>query len=416
MKQNFRLTKLACYISYIVQAIVVNLAPLFFVIFREKYGLSFAELGFLVLFTFVVQLAVDIVSMKLVDVFGYKNCALGANISACIGIIMLSVLPRIMPALPALLISVFFYAIGGGLIEVMINPIIEAIPSDSVGATFSLLHSFYSWGQTAVILITTALLFVVGDDNWNHLPIIWALVPLVNSFLMYKAPMPKIEDEGHSASHAGTLLKSPIFYVFLLLMVCGGSTEMVISQWASYFAEKGLGVTKIIGDLLGPCIFALMMALGRTAFGIWGKKIPIFKGLLFCSFLGILSYLGIGLIPSPVLVMVCFALSGIASSLLWPGTLSASSEAIPHGGTAMFALLAFAGDAGCSLGPWINGLINDFITANESAQVLTALGFSPEQASLRSAIIVSGIFPAVMFITLLVLVPYLKKKSKDALK
>ena len=189
MENKFRLTKIACYISYVVQAIVVNIAPLFFVIFRERYGLSFADLGFLVLFTFIVQLVIDILSMKLVDAFGYKPCAILANFSATLGIIMLSVLPGIMPAFPALLISAVFYSIGGGLIEVMINPIIEAIPTDSMGASFSLLHSFYSWGQVSVTLITSVLLFAVGDCNWTYLPLIWAVVPFVNAFLMLASPM-----------------------------------------------------------------------------------------------------------------------------------------------------------------------------------------------------------------------------------
>lgn len=409
---NFRLTKLACYISYIVQAISVNIASLFFVIFREDYGLSFTDLGFLVLFTFLVQLAIDIISIKIIAVLGYKKSAIIANIFACTGIIMLSILPGLMPPLWALLISVFFYSLGGGLIEVVINPIIEAVPSDSLGASFSLLHSFYSWGQTAIILITTLLLFVVGNKNWNSLPLIWATVPFINIFLFIKAPVPEIESES-SLQNSKNLVKNPIFIAFLLLMLCGGSTEMVISQWASYFAEKGLGVTKVIGDLLGPCIFALMMALGRTAYGIFGKKLPIFKVLIFCSFLGVVAYVGISFIPNPLLVMVCFALAGIASSLLWPGTLSASAKAIPRGGTVMFALLAFAGDAGCSLGPWINGLINDYVTANESAQIMTKLGFSVEQASLRSAILISAIFPALMFITLIIIASVIKKKSPD---
>lgn len=411
-QMNYRLTKFSCYISYIVQAIAVNLAPLFFVIFKENYGLSASALGFLILFTFIVQLVVDIASMKFVDAFGYKNCTLGANISAFIGIVLLSILPNVMPAMPALFISVFFYSIGGGLIEVMVNPIIEAIPSESVGASFSLLHSFYSWGQTAVILITTLLLFVVGDDKWNYLPLIWAIIPLVNIFLFAKAPIPEIKDEGQSSSRVKDLVKTPILYAFLILMICGGSTEMVISQWASYFAEKGLGVAKVVGDLLGPCIFALMMALGRTAYGIFGKKIPIFKGLVFCSFLGVISYVGITFIPSPLIVMACFALVGIASSLLWPGTLTLSNETLPSGGTAMYALLAFAGDIGCSVGPWLNGIVNDGVMAKDGAPLLSFLGMSLEQTSLRTAILVCGIFPLIMLVTLFALLPKLRKNNK----
>lgn len=414
MKKNYGLTKFYCYISYIVQAIAVNLAPLFFVIFRERYGITLSELGFLVLFTFVVQLVVDIASMKLVDALGYKKCTILANLSAFIGVVMLSFLPDVLPIFPALLISVLLYSIGGGLIEVMINPIIEAIPTDSVGASFSLLHSFYSWGQTAVILITTFMLFVFGDEHWNYLTLIWAAIPLLNVFLFLKAPMPEISDAGQSSGRAGKLLKRPIFYAFLILMVCGGSTEMVISQWASYFAEKGLGVTKLVGDLLGPCIFALMMALGRTVYGVFGKRIPIFKGLLFCSMLGIISYIGISFVPNPFIIMACFALVGVASSLLWPGTLSLSSEAMPDGGTAMYALLAFAGDAGCSLGPWINGAVNDGILASGVTKLFSFMNFPLEQTALRVAILVCGIFPLIMFVTLMFLIPSLKKHKASS--
>ncbi len=413
MKHNLTLTKFSCYVSYVVQAIVVNLAPLFFVIFRTEYGLSFAGLAFIVLFTFGVQLAVDLASIKLLDLFGYKSCAIGANACACIGILMMSILPSFIPALPALIISVFFYSLGGGLIEVVINPVIEAIPTDSKSASFSILHSFYSWGQTSVILVTTALLFLVGNDRYIYLPLIWASVPFFNALIMIKAPFPHIDDAGHSLSNAKKLLKSPAIYVFLLLMICGGSTEMVISQWASYFAERGLGVGKIIGDLLGPCMFALMMALGRTYYGFWGRRYDILKGLIVCSFLSVIAYLGIGFIHSPILVMIFFALAGIASSLLWPGTLSVSSEAIPHGGTAMFALLAFSGDLGCSLGPWINGIANDIIIENKSLQIMTSLGFTPEQASLRSAIIVSAIFPTIMLISLIILSHAVKKQNRQ---
>lgn len=398
---SYSLTRKACYVSYIVQAITINLAPLFFVIFSEKFSLSTTELGLLILFNFSVQLCVDILSIKVISTFGYKISATVSNVFATLGIAGLSVLPNIMPPVLGLLISVFLYSVGAGLIEVVINPIIEALPSDNIGASMSLLHSFYSWGQTSVILLTSFALLMVGDDLWYLLPIFWALVPLVNTFLFIKAPM--IEITGISEAHSIVkMLKSRVFIVFFILMICAGSTEMVISQWASYFAEKGLGVTKLVGDLIGPCIFALMMATGRTLYGRFGAKISMLKALIVCSSTGVLAYIGISFIKNPVITMICFALVGLASSLMWPGTLSLASERIPTGGTPMFAILALAGDVGCSIGPWFNGLIND-TAAKSGVPFMESVGFTRDAAALRFAILALGVFPLLMLIVLLTL-------------
>ena len=404
---SYSLTRKACYISYFVQAITLNIEPLFFVIFSENYGLSSTELGFLVLFNFTVQMCVDLLSIKFIEKFGYKVSAVTANTLAFLGVLGLSVLPMIMPPVIGLVIAVFLYSIGAGLIEVAINPIIEALPTDNLGASMSILHSFYSWGQTAIILVTTVILLFIGDGYWYILPIIWSLVPFVNAILFIKAPMIDYVGSGEG-SGIKAMMRNRMFYVFLLLMVCGGSCEMVISQWASYFAEKGLGVSKILGDLLGPCIFALMMAIGRTFYGKFGTRLPIIKALTACAFIGVAAYAGIALIPSPGLVMICFALVGIASSLMWPGTLAAAADRMPHGGTPMFAFLALAGDVGCSVGPWASGVVND-ITAKTGVPFMSALGFTGEQAALRCAILALGVFPFIMLVTLL----FIKRKRKD---
>lgn len=408
MKDTYSMTKKACYISYTVQAIAVNIAPLFFVILRKRYGLSFTELGSLVLFIFLTQLCIDIASIKIIDRLGFRYTAIIANATATLGLILMGVLPQIIPILPALLISSFLYSVGAGLIEVVINPIVEALPNENIGSTLTLLHSFYGWGQACVILISTIILYLVTDEFWYLIPILWAFIPFMNVLIFFRVPI--IEAKSDNQKHSSDILKTPVFVLFLIIMLCGGSTEMVIAQWASYFAEAGLGVNKVAGDLLGPCIFGLMMAVGRTLYSIFGKRVHIFKALTICSFVAFLSYVGITFISNPIIVMLCFALAGISSSLLWPGTLAASSLTIKNGGTAMFALLAFAGDAGCSLGPWINGVVNDLVLSNACLQCLNAIGFSPEESALRESILATALFPLLMLIVLFI-VPKVNKNK-----
>lgn len=392
---NFKHTRFACYLSYIVQAIVVNIAPLFFVVFRRDFGISVSALGTLVLFEFIVQLIVDIASIRIIGLFGYKKSAVLANAFSALGLLALGALPRLIDPTVGLFAATFLYSIGGGLIEVIINPIVDSLPNDSTSASLALLHSFYSWGQTGVILISSALIFLLGDVHWYLLPFIWAAVPLFCTFLF--AAVPVNENADCEKLSLRGVLKSRIFFVFLLIMICSGATEMIISQWASYFAETGLGVTKLAGDLLGPCIFALMMAFGRTFYGIFGKRIPIVRALTFCSTLAVAAYLGIAFLPNPILVMAAFAAAGIAVSLMWPGTLAAASDILPKSGasTAMFALLAFGGDVGCSIGPWLNGIVNDALSGGGSFLDFFP-GGSPEQSALRAAIFVCIIFPIAM--------------------
>lgn len=406
MDNKYSFTRNACYISYTVQALAVNIAPLFFVIFRERYGLSFSELGFLVLFTFLVQLTVDIASIKIIDRIGYKKTAMLANIVASVGFVLMAVLIEFINPLPALLISSFFYSSGAGLIEVVINPIVEALPNRNLGATLTILHSFYGWGQTAVILISTVILYFLTNRYWNTIPLLWALVPLINVFLFINSPV--IENSDENEKRSLYILKKPVFILFMIIMLCGGSTEMVIAQWASYFAEKGLEVSKVYGDLLGPCVFGLMMALGRMLYGIFGAKFSIYKALIVCSLTATLAYIGIALVLHPLTVMFFFAIAGIASSLLWPGTLALSANSIKHGGSAMFALLAFAGDVGCSLGPWLSGVINDAMILCQPSGIMSKLGLTSEQAALRYSMLITSLFP---FCMLLVLI-FFKKMNK----
>ena len=409
MATNFSLTRKACYISYIVQALCINIAPLFFVIFKRDYGLNVSDIAFLVLFSFIIQLITDVFTIKLINTFGYRKCAVSANFIAFAGLVLLSVLPTVMPVFPALLISSFMYSIGAGLVEVVINPIIDSFPNENNAMALTVLHSFYCWGQTSVILLSTLLIYLFGENRWFLIPLIWSLIPFINAIIFIKVPIIEAQhaDEKHDV---GNLLKSRVFIMLFIVMICVGSSEMVISQWASYFAETGLGVSKVVGDLMGPCIFAFMMAFGRTLYGLFGNRIPIVKALCLCAFFATLSYIGITVFNNPVAVIISFAAAGLAVSLMWPGTLAATSSLFSTGKTSMFALLALAGDAGCSIGPWVNGFVNDVASKYTSLQFLTALGLTPDNAALRLGILVSGIFPLIMLIIMLALLKAKKTK------
>lgn len=410
MTSSYSLTRKACYISYTVQALCINIAPLFFVIFKRDYGLKVTDIAFLVLFSFIIQLITDVASIKLIKSLGYKKSAVSANLTAFIGLVLLSVLPRYIPIFPALIVSSFLYSVGAGLVEVVINAIMDSFPTENGAVTFTILHSFYCWGQTAVILISTFLIFLVGEGNWFFIPVIWSIIPLANAVLFIVAPTVEVQQTNEKAD-IKNLLRSTSFVMLFVVMICVGSSEMVISQWASYFAETGLGVSKVVGDLMGPCIFAFMMAVGRTLYSFFGHKIPIVKALHLCALFATLAYVGISVLESPLAVICSFALAGLSVSVMWPGTLAATSSIFDKGKTSMFALLALAGDLGCSVGPWVNGIVNDAANEFTSLQFLTHLGFTPENAALRLGILVSGLFPLVMLILMLTL-PKSRKNDK----
>lgn len=374
--KNYKLTRAACFLGMVTQAICLNLAPLFFVIFHTDYGISYERIGRLVLFTFAVQIVVDLACIKIADKLGFRKCTTIAQATTALGLIMLGLLPRLFPnPYPWLILSVCVYAVGSGFLEVIVSPIIEAIPKESrSSAEMSLLHSFYCWGQMAVVLLSTLALRLMGSNNWFILPLVWALVPLLNLFLFLGAPMPPAVPETQRMK-PGTLFRQPLFWVLLAAMVCGGASELSMSQWASTFAEKGLHISKTMGDLLGPCMFAGFMGIGRAVFGRYGDKLPGNTVMLCCGIGAAACYLLAIFAPLPVLGLAGCALCGLAVSLMWPGTLSAAAARFPLGGTAMFSLLAMAGDLGGSLGPWITGLVADHSAGGLKAGLLAALIF-----------------------------------------
>jgi len=398
MKSKFRSTYAACFIGYIVQGIAVNLAPIFFIIFQTDYKISYASLANLILITFATQLFIDAISVKLVDVLGLKRMALIAHISATLGLVGLGVLPFIMAPFAGIAISLFFAAIGSGFIEVIISPIIDAIPKNTSKSVMSFLHSFYCWGQMSTILISTLLLLLFGRENWRFIPFIWAVIPFINIFIFIKAPMPEIVSK-EERTPLKKLFKSRNFIILLIIMICSGAAEISISQWASIFAEKGLGVTKAVGDLLGPCLFAFFMGTGRVIFGLLGTKVNNKKALGLCGFFTVVCYLITIFVPIPVIGLLGVALTGLGVSFMWPGTLSLGSELFPMGGMSVFSFAALCGDIGCTLGPWIAGQVSDaFGSADAALNIAEKVGSSTEQIGLRAGLLVCAIFPMIMAI------------------
>ena len=357
---NFKLTKRACYIGYFVQAIINNLSPLFFIIFQEDFGISTAALGCIVFVNFITQLLVDALSVKFIAKIGERRSVLLAHILSATGLILLSVLPFLIGnTFVGILIATVISAVGSGLIEVMISPIVDRIPSEKSAAEMSLLHSFYCIGHIGVVLLSTLFFAISGINLWWCLPIIWALVPFVNTFIFMKTPFPE-EISSEERIPLRSLIKTKTFLLFGLLMLCGGAAEQSVAQWASFFAEKTLGVSKSVGDLLGPCMFALFMGIGRILYGFFGEKYPIKKALTIFASLSVIAYIITSLSPFPFLSLISLGLCGFSVSIMWPGVLSLSSERYKTGGTPMFAILALFGDLGCAAGPFFAGMMSGY--------------------------------------------------------
>lgn len=373
---QYKSTIRACFAGYVVQAVVNNFVPLLFLTFQSQYGIPLSQVTLLITINFALQLAVDGVSVFFIDRIGYRAAAVIAHICAALGLVGLAFLPDLLPSpFAGLLLSVLLYALGGGLLEVIVSPIVESCPSDHKAQTMSILHSFYCWGSAGVIVISTLFLKVFGASSWKILAAIWALLPLVNCFVFTKVPLAPLVAEGEAGMHIGQLFRSRVFWVIMLMMLCAGASEQAVSQWASTFAEKGLGVSKAVGDLAGPTVFALLMATSRLLYGKFGAKIDLNKAMMASALLCVVSYLLIGLTNSPVLGLVGVGLCGLAVGIFWPGTFSTAAASLRGGGTAMFALMALAGDLGCSGGPTLAGAIAGAFGDNLRLGILCAVAF-----------------------------------------
>ena len=375
MKLTYKNTLTSCFIGYIVQAINANFLPLLLITFQNTYHIPLSQITILITANFVVQLLVDISGALFVDKIGYRPCVVAAHVFSAAGILMLTFLPEVMPPFAGLLISVMTYAVGGGLIEVLISPITESCPTDNKEAAMSLLHSFYCWGSVAVVLLSTVFFAIFGIQNWRICAIAWSLIPIVNGFLFTKVPMAPLISEGEQGMTMGQLFRSRVFWVLLLMMLCAGASELAIGQWASAFVEKGLGISKAAGDLAGPMSFAVLMGVVRVFYGKFGHKLNLDTFIGLSAGVCMIAYLLIVLVPDPVIGLIGCGLCGIGVSILWPGILSKASCTLRNGGTTMFALLAVAGDLGCSSGPLLVGLVSDTAGGNLRAGILAALIF-----------------------------------------
>lgn len=356
IRNNFKHTLYASYVGYFVQAIINNFAPLLFLTFQNSFSLSYKSISMLILINFAVQLVIDLFSAGFIDKIGYRKCIVAAHFFAAIGLVSLGVLPFMLKnAYLGIVISIIIYASGSGLIEVIISPLVEACPTENKSGNMSLLHSFYCWGQMCVVLLSTLFFTVLGVSNWRVLCALWAIVPLANAFYLMQVPFPKMVSEEKGGMKVKDLFKTKMFYICALLMLCAGASEIAMSQWASTFAESGLKVSKTVGDLLGPCLFAALMGTARILYAKLSSKVSLFTSLLFSASLCIVSYLIASLSPLPILSLVGCAVCGFSVGVMWPGTFSLAAKEISCGGTAMFALLALFGDAGCSLGPSVVG-------------------------------------------------------------
>lgn len=375
MKLGYRSTMFACFAGYVVQSVVNNFVPLLFVIFQDTYGIPLRKITLLVTFNFGVQLTVDLLSAKFIDKLGYRVSMLLAHICSAAGLFLLAVLPGIMDPFAGLLISVMIYAIGGGILEVLVTPITECCPTDNKEASVSLLHSIYCWGHIAVVVLSTAFFKLFGTDKWQILALLWTIIPVLNGILFTKVPIGSLLPEGDKGMTIKELSKNKVFWVLMVMMICAGASEQGVSQWASAFAERGLGIDKAIGDLAGPLSFAFCMALSRTFYGKFGDKIDLDKFMKWSAVLCIGAYLTAALAPHPVLNLLGCGICGLSVGIMWPGSFSRASRVLPRGGTAMFALLALGGDFGCSLGPTVVGTVSDLAKGNLHLGVLAAVVF-----------------------------------------
>lgn len=391
MSTSYKSTKIACFIGFVVQAIINNFLPLLFIIFNVQYHLNYEQLGRLLFINFFVQLIVDALTPALVKKIGYRGAAISCHGLVAIGLCSLGIFPLLFPThiYICLIISIVIYATGSGIIEVCISPMVELLPGDKKGADMAFTHSFYCWGHAFTVLVSTSLIFLFGQDKWQFIPMIWAIIPFLNMLNFMRVPIIEHPDDPISKT-VKTLFKNRDFWIFAIIMICAGASEITMAQWSSIFTQQALGVSKTVGDLLGPCAFAVCMGSGRVIFGLLDGKFNPQKALIINNILCVLCYIGVAVLNIPALSLVACALCGFSVSLSWPGTYSMAARHFPTGGTLMFSLLALCGDFGCSIGPWLMGIVSN-------------------SATLQTGFWVCAVFPAIMVIT----APLLRKKSVE---
>lgn len=378
-KISYTPTKIASYVGFFVQAIVNNFLPILFIALQDVYKIGYEKLGRLIMFNFITQLVTDMLTPKIVGIFGYRKTAFMCQGFAALGLAMLSFMPRVLPdPYVGIVISVMVYAFASGLMEVILSPMVEMLPTKNKSGNMSILHSFYCWGQAVTALVTTFLVSFFGYLNWMYIPLIWAIVPFINMFSFLRVPIIEPEPERKSDS-LKKLLSSPLFRCFMVMMLCAGASEIAMAEWASMFAQQALGVSKVVGDLAGPCAFAIFMGTGRILYARFAERLSFRKTLITLSTLCAICYLTAAFSEIPLLALISCAVCGFTVSVMWPGTYSAGAKAFPRGDAVMFSVFAMCGDLGCCLGPWI-------------------LGFIADVSSLHTGFAVTAVFPVIMLI------------------
>ncbi len=385
-QKNYKKTLIACYLGFVTQAISANFAPLLFLTFKSTYGITLEKIAMIPMVFYLTQLLVDLAATKFADKIGYRTCVTASQVLSAVGLVLMAILPDILPVpFVGILISVILYSIGSGLIEVLVSPIVEACPFENKDGMMSLLHSFYCWGAMGVILGSTLFFALFGVENWRILTFIWAIVPLYNTFNFINCPIERLVEDGKSMG-IGKLLKTPVFWLMIILMVCTGASESTMAQWASAFTESAIGVSKTVGDLAGPCLFAMFMGISRMLYGKFSEKLDLIKVMLICGVMSAGCYLLAALSPLPILGLAGCALCGLAVGIMWPGSISISSQKCPRGGTAMFAFLALAGDFGGTVSPALVGGLSEMAGGN-----------------LKIGLLVATLFPIILVVGLIVL-------------
>ncbi len=385
-QKNYKKTLTACYLGFVTQAITANFTPLLFLTFVNTYGVTFEKIAMIPLVFYLTQLLIDFAATRFADKIGYRTCVVASQILSAVGLLLMIILPELLPVpFTGILISVVLYAVGSGLIEVLVSPIVEACPFENKDGMMSLLHSFYCWGAMGVILGSTLFFALFGTEKWKILVAVWALVPLYNTFNFISCPIEHLVEDGKSMS-VRKLLKTPIFWLMILLMVCSGASEATMAQWASAFTESALGVSKTVGDLAGPCLFAMFMGISRILYGKFSQKLDLTKVMLVCGAMCAGCYLLASLSTLPILGLAGCALCGLGVGIMWPGSISISSQSCPRGGTAMFAFLALAGDLGAMVSPAMVGGLSEMAGGN-----------------LKTGLLAAAIFPLILVLGLLIL-------------
>ena len=395
-QKNYKKTLMACYLGYVTQAISANFTPLLFLTFKSTYGITLEKIAMIPLAFYLTQLLIDLVATKYADKIGYRTCVVASQVSSAVGLVLMAILPEVLPVpFIGILISVVLYAMGSGLIEVLVSPIVEACPFENKDGMMSLLHSFFCWGAVGVILGSTLFFSIFGVENWKILACIWALVPLYNTFNFINCPIERLVEDGKSMG-IRKLLQTPIFWLMIIIMACSGASEATMAQWTSAFTESAIGVSKTVGDLAGPCLFAMFMGISRMLYGKFSEKLDLTKVMLVCGIMCAGCYLLASLSTLPILGLAGCALCGLAVGIMWPGTISISAQKCPRGGTAMFAFLALAGDLGATVSPTMVGGLSEMAGGN-----------------LKIGLLVATLFPIILAVGLVILRSVKKYQVRD---